>query len=92
MIQIIQKIMLHTNEGAREYKILPTAAAFQAAADAEEIAVGEEVIYREYLVLVIEDFNMVILSYIGGFAQPPPQFTGAGGADWKMEFKRGDAS
>lgn len=83
---MIQKIKLQTNGEVREYKFLPDAAAFQAAACTGEIAVREEVVYREFIVLVLEDFEMLILDRIGGIPQffNQPFQGGAGGADWKF--------
>ena len=61
---MIQKIQLQTQDGVREYKLLPNAAALQAAAGTGEIAVGEEVVYRNFVALVLEDFELLVLGAI----------------------------
>ena len=61
---MVQTIQIRTQDGVREYKLLPSAAALQAAADAGEITVGEEVVYRTFIVLVLEDFELLILGNI----------------------------
>ena len=83
---MVQRIQLQTPEGMREFPYLPTAAALIAAADAGDIVVGQEVIYREYRVLVLEDFELLILDRVGGMVPPEfvPPFGGVGGADWKV--------
>jgi len=58
---MLQKITLQTRDGIREYPLLPSAAALQAAADAGEISVWDEIVYREFIVLVLEDFELLIL-------------------------------
>ncbi len=58
---MLQTIRLQTLDGIREYPILPSAAALQAAADAGEISVGDEIVYREFIVLVLEDFELLVL-------------------------------
>ena len=61
---MVAKIRLQTADGVREYKFVPHAAALQAAADAGEVGPGEEIIYREYLVLVLGDGEMLILDRV----------------------------
>lgn len=75
---MVAKIRLQTADGVREYKFVPHAAALQAAADAGEVGPGEEIIYREYLVWVLGDSEMLILDRVqmaapvfgGGMAGP----------------------
>jgi len=83
-----QKIQIQTPEGPREYIFLPDSAAYQAALNAGEIVVGQEVIYRQYIVWVLEDFLMLVLDQVtpAGFGFPPNgagQWTSAnGGQTW----------
>ena len=83
---MIQKMRVQTAKGICEYKFLPTAAALQAAADAGEVSTGEEIIYRNHIVLVLEDFNLLILEQINAqpmFNMPPvPDGFGTNGANW----------
>lgn len=61
---MLQKIQLQTRDGIREYKFVPSAAALTAAAGAGEISVGEDIVYREYIVMVLEDYELLILDRI----------------------------
>ena len=61
---MLQKIKLQTRDGIREYKFVPSAAALTAAAGAGEISVGEDIVYREYIVMVLEDYELLILDRI----------------------------
>lgn len=62
---MIQKVQIQTLDGVREYPFIPDAAAFKAAADAGEISVGDEIIYRQWVVLLLDDLEMLILTQHG---------------------------
>ena len=72
---MLQKIQLQTADGAREYKLVLSADALKAAADTGEIAVGEEVVYKQYLVKVLSGEETLILERLaapGGFSGAMP--------------------
>ena len=73
---MLQRIRLHTRDGVREYPIVPSAAALQAAAVDGEIAVGDDIIYREWICWVMEDIELLILDSLRNVV--PVQPIGAG--------------
>ncbi len=84
---MLQTIRLQTLDGIREYPILPSAAALQAAADAGEISVGDEIVYREFIVLVLEDYELLILDRIPAqVMNMGPEFVPPMGDGVNMQF------
>jgi len=87
-----QTIQIHTPDGVKEYPYCPDSAALTAAMDAGEIHVGDDIVYRNYLVYLHERNGMVLLDTIqmpmpdmGGM---PPQFVPdmqiPNGAQWSF--------
>lgn len=83
---MVAKIKLQTPDGIREYALVPGTNEFDSAKAAGEIHIGDEIVYRNFLVAIIEDFEMLVLERIkigdpvfgGGmgpeFAPPPGGF------------------
>lgn len=97
---MLQRIKLQTPDGIREYVLVPGSDAYDAARGAGEIHIGDEIVYRNYLVAIMDDFEMLVLERIqmgdpvfgGGmgpqFAPPPGGFaTGSFGdrAGWNTD-------
>ena len=61
---MLQKIKLQTPDGVREYKFLPDGGAYESAKASGEIAVGEEVIYRSFLVHILPGYEMLVLQQV----------------------------
>lgn len=81
----MQTVQIQTPEGVRNFPFYMDSAAVRAARDTGEIAVGDEIVYREHLVEVMENDQMLALERIGGMPNGFPPFPGtggAGGADW----------
>lgn len=62
----MQKIKLMTSEGAKEFWFIPDGAEYEAARVDGEIHIGDEIVYRNYLVIIIEDYEMLILERLQG--------------------------
>ena len=58
------KVKVATSEGTREYLSIQDSNEFDAAREAGEIVAGQEIIYRTYVVYVLEDYGMLILSRV----------------------------
>ena len=71
---MIKRIQLQTPDGVREVKYITGSVEFDAARNAGEIAIGEEIIYKNSLVQIIDGFGMLLLDTIqctpftGGFS------------------------
>lgn len=75
---MLQMVRIQTMDGVREFPFVPHAAALQAAAYANEIMVGQEFIYREYIVMMLAENELLVLDRIqmpvppmGGWSQSP---------------------
>lgn len=68
---MLHKIRLQTPEGIREYKFVPDSITFDQAKESGEITVGEEIIYRELLVCILENFSMLAINRIQQIDVPP---------------------
>lgn len=79
------KIQLQTPEGVREVKCITGSAEFDAARDAGEIAIGEEIVYKNKLVQIIDGYGMLLLDtvqgapFMGGFTGGMPDMGGFSG-------------
>lgn len=67
---MIKMIRLQTPDGVREYAAFESDAEYRDAFLGGEIHVGDDVIYKNYLVWVLEDGYMLVLDQI----QSAPQF------------------
>lgn len=75
---MLQRIKLQTPDGIREYALVPGSDAYDAARGAGEIHIGDEIVYRNYLVVIVDDFEMLVMERIqmgdpvfgGGMAGP----------------------
>ena len=76
---MLTKVRIQTRDGVRELPFVPSAAALKAAADAGEVAVGDDIVYREWLVWLLEDYNMLILERL---QVPNPVFGGGAGPEY----------
>lgn len=83
---MLQRIQIQTRDGIREYPFVSSAAALKAAADSGEITVGQELIYREYIVLVLEDYELLILDTVRNIVPFPPM-----DSDASFQFTAGPA-
>lgn len=61
---MLQRIRLQTPDGIREYVLVPGTNEFDTAKAAGEIHIGDEIVYRNYLVAIIGDFEMLVLERI----------------------------
>lgn len=61
----VQRVMIRTPEGEREYKYIPDSDAYEAACSAGDISVGEDIVYREFIVHILPDYQMMLLTRIG---------------------------
>ena len=68
----MQNIKLQTPEGIREYLFIPGTAEYDAAREAGEISVGMDIVYKNYLVGIIDGFAMLVLEMIRGIPQFDP--------------------
>lgn len=68
----MQKIHLQTPEGIREYLFIPGTAEYDAAREAGEIAVGDDIVYRNCLVEIIDGFAMLVLEMVQGMPMYNP--------------------
>ena len=62
---MLQRVRLQTPDGIREYKFAQDSRAYDAAKEAGEIEIGEEMIYRSFLVHVLPDYVMLMLDKVG---------------------------
>lgn len=58
---MLQRIKIETRDGVREYPFIPDAAAFKAAADAGEVKPGDDIVYRQWLVWVLDDVSYMLI-------------------------------
>lgn len=68
----MQKIKLQTPEGVREFLLISGTAEYDAAREAGEIHVGDDIVYKNYLVWIIDNFEMLILDMLQGIPQFDP--------------------
>lgn len=68
----MQKIQLQTPEGFREYLFIPGTEEFDSARESGEIHIGDEIIYRNCLVEIIDGFAMLVLEMIQGMPMYNP--------------------
>lgn len=68
----MQKIQLQTPEGIREYLFIPGTAEYDAARETGEIHVGDDIVYRNCLVEIIDGFAMLVLEMIQGMPMYNP--------------------
>ena len=57
-------IQLHTPEGLKEYLYIQNPAEYEAGKDSGEITVGKDIVYKNYLVTINEDYGMTVLDMI----------------------------
>ena len=76
---MLQKVQLQTPEGMIEYPFVPDSRAYDEAVAAGEITVGMDIVYRSFLVHIVTDFAMLILTPIA-----PPM--GAGMPGWSFQI------
>ena len=78
----MQKIQVQTPEGVREYLFITGTAEYDAAREAGEIAIGMDIVYKNYLVGIIDNFEMLVLDMLSGvpqFDQGMPDMDGFSG-------------
>lgn len=68
----MQKIQLQTPDGVREFLLISGTAEYDAAREAGEIAIGMDIVYKNYLVGIIDNFEMLILDVLQGIPQFDP--------------------
>jgi len=61
---MLQKIRLNTPEGIEEYPFVPDSISYEAAVAAGEITEGMDIVYRSFLVHIIHDNEMLVLTRI----------------------------
>ena len=62
---MLPRVKLQTNEGMREYMFAQDWAAYESAKNAGEIKVGDDLIYREYLVHILPEYRLLVIARIG---------------------------
>jgi len=81
---MVQRIQLQTPEGIREYLFIPGTAEYEAAREAGEIHVGDDIVYRNCLVEIIDGFAMLVLDVLRGVPQFDPGMPNMGGFTMEM--------
>lgn len=78
---MLQKIQLQTPEGPGEYFFVPDSTAYEQAKEEGVIKEGMDIVYRQFLVHVLPDMSMLVLTKImpmqapmGGFDPGMPNF------------------
>ena len=67
---VLPRIKIQTPDGVKEYPVAENSVAFEAARDSGELTPGMEIIYRQFIVYLLADCQMLVLSQI---AQMMPQ-------------------
>jgi len=65
-----QKIQLQTPDGVKDYLFIPDSTAYEHAKAADIIASGMDIVYRQYLVHILPDMSMLILTQVAPMAAP----------------------
>ena len=64
---MVQKMQVQTPDGAQELIFIPDSVAYEAARAAGEIEVGMDIVYRGFLVHILPEFQMLVLSQMFPF-------------------------
>jgi len=68
---MLQTVQLQTPDGVQAYPFIPNSLEYEAAVAAGEITEGMDIVYRNYLVHIIHDSEMLVLTQIAQFVQNP---------------------
>ena len=82
---MMQKIRLQTPEGIRELPIARSSEEYETGKASGEIAVGMDIVYKNFLVRVIEDYEMLVLEGLRGV----PQFNSCMPNGFNMDIPNG---
>ena len=61
---MLPKIQIQTPEGVKEYLCAPNSIEFEKARDSGEIMQGMEIVYRRFIVYLLADCQMLVLSQL----------------------------
>lgn len=61
---MLQKIRLQARGGVHKIPYVPDSAAYEAARTAGELTVGMDIVYKTYIVQILEDYSMFIVDSI----------------------------
>lgn len=75
---MVQKIQVQTPDGVQEYLFIPDSSVYDQAVAAGEVKEGMDIVYRGFLVHVLPDMSMLILTQILA-PQPQINWTFVGG-------------
>ena len=68
---MLQKVKLNTPDGIKDYPFVPDSVSYEAALASGEITEGMDIVYRSFLVHIIHDSEMLVLTQIAQFVQNP---------------------
>ena len=71
---MLQRVRLQTPDGIREYVLVPGTNEFDTAKAAGEIHIGDEIVYRNYLAAIIDDFEMLVLETLQAMPFAGPEY------------------
>ena len=69
---MLQKIQLQTPDGVQDYIFIPDSVAYDQAKEDGLIVEGMDLVYRQFLVHVLSDLSMLVLTQIAPMAVPNP--------------------
>lgn len=79
---MLQKIQIQTPDGVKDYFFIPDSVTYDKAKEDGTIVEGMDVVYRQFLVHILYDMSMLILTQImpapipnGGFDPGMPNFS-----------------
>ena len=68
---MLQTVQIQTPDGIQTYPFIPNSLEYEAALAAGEIKEGMDIVYRSFLVHIIHDSEMLVLTRIAQFVQNP---------------------
>ena len=61
---MVQKMQVQMPDGAQELVFIPDSVAYEAAMAAGEISAGMDIVYRGFIVHILPDFQMLVLTQL----------------------------